>query len=61
VSDDAINTVVIYNAIGQQVITRTVDDNATMLDLGNLTTGAYTMVILSANGDRATRKFIVNK
>ena len=60
-SADAISQVIIYNTIGQQVITRTVNANATQLDLGNLATGAYTMAILSANGDRATRKFIVNK
>jgi hypothetical protein len=60
-SADAISQVIIYNAIGQQVITRTVDANATQLDLGSLATGAYTMAILSSNGDRATRKFIVNK
>ena len=52
---------VIYNAIGQQVLTRTVNANATQLDLGNLAIGTYTMAILSANGDQATRKFIVNK
>ena len=60
-SADAISQVIVYNAIGQQVILRTVDTNTTQLDLGNLATGAYTMAILSANGDRATRKFIVNK
>ena len=60
-SADAISSVVIYNAIGQQVLTRTVNANATQLDLGNLAIGTYTMAILSANGDQATRKFIVNK
>lgn len=60
-SADAISQVIVYNIIGQQVIARTVDANATQLDLGNLATGTYTMAILSANGDRATRKFIVNK
>lgn len=60
-SADAISQVVVYNAIGQQVIARTVNANATQLDLGNLAVGAYTMAIISANGDQATRKFIVNK
>ena len=60
-SADAISQVIIYNAIGQQVITRTVNANTTQLNLGNLATGTYTMAILSANGDQATRKFIVNK
>ena len=60
-SADAISQVIVYNVIGQQVISRTVNANTTQLDLGDLTTGTYTMAILSANGDRATRKFIVNK
>ena len=60
-SADAISQVVIYNAIGQQVIARTVNANATQLDLSSLAIGTYTMAIRSANGDQATRKFIVNK
>jgi hypothetical protein len=60
-SADAISQVVIYNAIGQQVISRPVNGTATQLDLSNLSVGTYTMAIISANGDQATRKFIVNK
>jgi len=60
-SADAISQVVVYNIVGQQVITRTVNANSTLLDLGSLATGTYTMAIISANGDRATRKFIVSK
>ena len=60
-SAEAISSVVIYNAIGQQVIARTVNGNATQLDLSNLAVGAYTMAIRSSNGEQAMRKFIVNK
>ena len=61
-SAEGISEVVIYNAIGQQVIVRR-DINATnaQLDLGALATGHYTMQIRSINGEQATRKFIVNK
>ena len=60
-SAEAISEVVIYNVVGQQVITRTVNANTTQLDLSNLAIGTYTMAIRSANGDQAMRKFIVNK
>ena len=49
------------DAISQVVIARTVNANATQLDLSSLAIGTYTMAIRSANGDQATRKFIVNK
>lgn len=61
-STDGLSQVVIYNALGQQVIARRdINANATQLDLGALATGVYTMQIRSLNGEQATRKFIVNK
>ncbi|MBP5527527.1 MAG: T9SS type A sorting domain-containing protein [Bacteroidales bacterium] len=53
--------VVIYNALGQQVVRRHVDGNAVQLDLGNLTSGTYTLQIGGADGSLTTRKIIVNK
>ena len=60
-STEGISEVVIYNAIGQQVVRRAVNATSVQLDLGTLATGTYTMQILSANGEQALRKFIINK
>jgi len=60
-SAEGISEVVVYNVIGQQVIRREVNANATQLDLGALVAGNYTLQIRSANGEQTTRKFIVNK
>ena len=61
-SAEGLSQVVIYNAIGQQVVVRRdINANALQLDLGNLAIGTYTMQIRSLNGEQATRKFIVNK
>lgn len=53
--------IVIFNAIGQQVVNNAVDGNRTTLDLGSLASGTYTLRITAANGEQVTRKFIVNK
>lgn len=60
-SADVISEVEVYNALGQQVIRRSVNATATQLDLGALAIGNYTLRIVAANGDQTTRKFIVNK
>lgn len=58
---EAISQVVIYNAIGQQVLVNNNSGNTVQLDLGNLAGGAYTMRIATADGNYATRKLIVSK
>lgn len=60
-SAESLKGIVIFNAIGQQVIVRNVDGNRATLDLGGLSSGNYTLRITSANGEQVTRKFIVNK
>ena len=60
-SAEAMTEVVIYNAVGQQVVSRHIDSNSVRLDLGNLSTGNYTLRINGADGSLTTRKFIVNK
>lgn len=60
-SAEAMSDVVIYNAVGQQVMRSNVEGEHTTLDLGNLATGTYTLRINGANGVQTTRKFIVNK
>lgn len=60
-SAEGLKGIVIYNAIGQQVMTNTEDGNRITLDLGSLASGNYTMRITAANGEQVTRKFIVNK
>ena len=60
-SSEGISEVIVYNAIGQQVIRRDVNATATQLDLGALAVGNYTLQIRSLNGEQTSRKFIVNK
>lgn len=60
-SAEGLKEVVIYNAIGQQVIVRSLEGTRSTLDLGSLASGNYTMRITAANGEQVTRKFIVNK
>ncbi len=61
-SSEGLSQIVIYNTLGQQVIVRNdINAAATQLDLGALATGHYTMQILTGNGTKATRTFIVNK
>ena len=60
-SAEALEQVVIYNAVGQQVVSRQIEGNAIQLDLGTLATGTYTLRISGADGSLTTRKIIVNK
>lgn len=53
--------VVIYNTVGQQVVSQIANGNNMSLDLGNLATGTYTLRITDVDGNQTTRKFIVNK
>ena len=56
-----ISRVVVYNAIGQQVLVSNNGGRNVQLDLGTLAGGAYTMRIVTADGNHATRKLIVSK
>lgn len=58
---EAIGTVAIYNAIGQQVLLRQGSGDTMQIDLYNLANGHYTMRIVTVEGHEAIRKFIVNK
>lgn len=58
---EAIGSVNVYNAIGQQVMRREGNGNTMQLDLFGLANGPYTMRIVTTDGRVATRKFIVNK
>ena len=60
-SAEAINDVVVYNAIGQQIVSRNGNGNSMTLDLGNLATGTYTLRINGVDGNQTTRKFIIRK
>ncbi len=60
-SAETLQDIVVFNAIGQQVIVRNVSGDRASLDLGSLAAGNYTLRITSANGEQVTRKFIVNK
>ena len=58
---ETIRQIVIYNAIGQQVMLNNNGGNKVQLDLGNLVGGAYTMRVLTVDGNQVTRKLIVSK
>ncbi len=58
---ETISQVVVYNAIGQQVLVSNNSGNTVQLDLGSLAGGAYTMRVITADGNHATRKLIVSK
>ena len=60
-SSETLSEVVIFNAIGQTVISKSINGTHSQLDLGNLANGTYTLRITAANGEQTTRKLIVNK
>ena len=60
-SADVMADIVVYNAVGQEVILHTVNGTGATLDLGALATGNYTLRIVGIDGSMTTRKFIVNK
>lgn len=60
-SEETIVDVTLFNTIGQQVINRHIGNTSAQLDLSALTAGTYTLQINSANGNKTTRKIIVNK
>lgn len=60
-STDGVSEVVIYNAIGQQVLRQNGNGDRMQLDLGNLASGNYTVRITGATGEQVTRKINVSK
>ncbi len=60
-SEGGISEVVIYNAIGQQVLRQHGHGELLQLDLGSLASGSYTISINGVNGDQAKRKINVSK
>lgn len=60
-SAEAMADVVLFNAVGQQVVSRQINGNEVQLDLGNLATGTYTLRVNGADGSLTTHKIIVNK
>lgn len=60
-TSEAISTVSVFNAIGQQVMLRQGDGEDMQIDLTGLASGHYTMRIRTIEGHEAIRKFIVNK
>ena len=60
-SANGIAEVVIYNTVGQQVMLSKGGSERMQLDLANLATGNYTMIITGINGEQTTRKINVIK
>lgn len=57
----AIRTVTVFNTLGQQSMSLEGNGTQMQLDLGNLATGQYTLVIATEDGQFSTHKFIISK
>ena len=57
-SSNEVSNIVVYNTVGQRVISI---DNANRIDVSNLSNGTYAMRITLADGNIITRKFVVTK
>ena len=60
-SAEPMSQVVIFNSVGQQVLSRNTEGNSLVLDLGQMATGSYTLRIMGVDGKQSIRKFIINK
>ena len=60
VKAENINSVVIYNSLGQKVYAQTLDVNETTIDISGLEAGIY-MVRIVANGNEVTKKISIVK
>lgn len=60
-SADGITEVVIFNTLGQTVMSKRGNGESMQLDLANLANGNYTLRITAANGEQTTRKINVLK
>lgn len=60
-SDNNIQMLAIYNAMGQQVYSRDNMGTKATLDITRFANGVYTMQVMMENGNKATRTMIVNK
>ena len=57
----AMDEVILFNALGQQVINRQANGNSMQLDLGNYAAGTYMLRINGADGSQTTRKIVINR
>lgn len=60
-SDQNITEVAIFNTLGQQVLVNSNLGNKSLMNLSNLSKGAYTMRVSLQNGETIVRKFIITK
>lgn len=60
-SDQNITEVAIFNTLGQQVLVNSNLGNKSLMNLSNLSKGAYTMRVTLQNGETIVRKFIITK
>jgi hypothetical protein len=56
---EGLQTVVITNVIGQQFVSKTVNSDATSIDVSNLNSGLYIVTLTSKNGASATQKLVI--
>lgn len=60
-SAEAVNEVVIFNALGQQVAVNYNLGTKSVMNLSNLSKGTYTMRLKLQNGETVIRKFVITK
>ena len=60
-SASGIGEVVVYNALGQQVLRQQAAGERMQLDLGHLAAGSYTMTVTALDGEQATRRINIAK
>ena len=60
-SDQNIREVAIFNTLGQQVLVNSNLGNKSLMNVSNLSKGAYTMRVSLQNGETVVRKFIITK
>ena len=58
-SQSTINTVEIFNVLGQKVITMQVEDTSTEINVSNLNAGIY-LIKYEINNSTSTKKFVKN-
>jgi hypothetical protein len=57
---DMIQTISVYNNLGQVVLKQEVNSTQSQLDLGSMTEGVYFISVQFKDGSKATRKVVKN-
>jgi hypothetical protein len=61
ISTNTIETVIIYNVLGEKMLEQTVTNKKTIINISQLSNGFYFVKVASENGETASKKIIVSK